>query len=214
MAVIVPTILSVSETDYQEKLLKSEHVSDFIQVDVIDGKFANNVTVGTDVIKKYLSSSILEIHLMVVDPQSFINDLTLVEHVGRVIVPFEAGGAVEEAIYHIRRHNKQVGLAINPQTPVKAVLNFLDDIDLLLLLAVEPGFAGQEFQAGIIDKVREAKKLVPGLAVEVDGGVNFDNTPKLVEAGADFLAANSVLFGAADFYVAYEKLAKLAQRSP
>lgn len=210
MAIIVPTILTNNEEEYHQRMLKAEHVSSLIQVDVIDGKFANNLTIGPDTVKKYLNVSQLEIQLMVVYPQNYIDQLVSCEHVAKIIVPFEIEGDLNEAIYHIKRHGKQAGLSINPGTPVKAVLHFLYDTDLLLLLAVEPGFAGQKFQDGVIEKVKEAKKLVPGLAVEVDGGVNFDNVRILAEAGADFLAANSVLYKADDFYVAYEKLAKLA----
>lgn len=207
---IVPAILTDDEEKYHRQLLQAENASSLVQIDVIDGKFAKNKTVGTNVIKKYLTTSQLEIQLMVIDPQNYIDDLVNLEHVSRIITPFENGSGLNEAIYHIKNHNKQVGLSLNPKTPIGAALHFLDDIDLLLLLAVEPGFTGQKFQEIVIDKTREAKKLVPGLAVEIDGGINFENAAKVAQAGADFLAANSVLFGADDFLVAYEKLAKLA----
>lgn len=210
MAKIIPTILTDNEEEYHDRLLQAEHVSDLIQIDVIDGKFAKNTTVQTETIAKYLSSSNLEIQLMVIYPQNYIDELVKIEHVSRIIVPFEIDADINEAVYHIKNHSKQAGLSLNPKTPVKAALHFLDDIDLLLLLAVEPGFSGQAFQEIVIDKVKEAKNIVPGLAIEVDGGVNFDTTPKLVQAGVDFLAANSVLYKADDFYLAYEKLAKLA----
>ena len=210
MAKIIPTILTDNEDEYHNRLLKAERVSDLVQIDVIDGKFANNTTVGVDVIEKYPTSSSLEIQLMVIYPQNYIDDLVKIDHVSRIIVPFETDSDINEAIYHIKSHNKQAGLSLNPKTPVNAALHFLDDIDLLLLLAVKPGFSGQAFQEHVIDKVKETKKLVPGLAVEVDGGINFNNAPKLARAGADFLAANSVLYKADDFYLAHEKLAKLA----
>ena len=211
MAKIIPTILTDDEKEYHKRLLMAEHVSDLVQIDVIDGKFADNTTVGTDVIKKYPSSSNLEIQLMVINPQNYVDDLMFAEHISRIIVPFEGEIGLPEVIYHIKNHQKKVGLSINPSTPVEAVLHFLDDIDVLLLLAVEPGFSGQHFQYKILDKVKRAKALVPSLAVEVDGGINFETTPKLVEAGADFLAANSVLYKADDFKVAFDKLERLAQ---
>ena len=210
MAKIVPTILTTSPQEYQKKLLKAEHVSDLIQVDVIDGKFAANETISCEVIKKYSSSSFLEIHLMVVHPQKYIDELVKIEHVSRIIVPFEVDLDLNEAIYQIKKHGKQAGLSLNPDTELAAAFHLYDDIDLLLLLAVIPGFSGQKFQESTVDKVKEIKAMVPELAVEVDGGVNFENAPKLAKAGADFLAANSVLFKASDFVLAYEKLAKLA----
>lgn len=210
MAQVIPAILTDDEEKYHRQLLQAENASSLVQIDVIDGKFAGNKTIGTNIIKKYLTTAQLEIQLMVVDPENYIDDLINLEHITRIIIPFENGTGLNEAIYHIKNHNKQVGLSLNPKTPIGAALHFLDDIDLLLLLAVEPGFAGQKFQEIVIDKTREAKKLVPGLAVEVDGGINFENATKVAQAGADFLAANSVLFGTSDFYVAFEKLAKLA----
>lgn len=213
MAKIIPTILTDKEEEYHDRLLLAEHVSDLIQIDVIDGKFAANTTVQTETIAKYLSSSNLEIQLMVIYPQNYIDELVKIEHVSRIIVPFEIDADINEAIYHIKNHQKQAGLSLNPNTPINAALHFFDDIDLLLLLAVEPGFSGQAFQEIVIDKVKQVKKMVPGLAVEVDGGVNFETTPKLTKAGVDFLAANSVLYKADDFYLAYEKLAKLAAQT-
>lgn len=210
MAQIIPAILTDDEQEYHDRLLKAQHVSDIIQVDIIDGKFAANTTVGVDTIKKYLTTANLEVQLMVAYPQNYIDDLMFVEHVGRIVIPFEAGSGLPEAIYHIKNHNKQVGLSLNVETPVKAALHLLDDIDFLLLLAVNPGFSGQKLNELVVDKIKEAKNIACGLAVEVDGGVNFENAALLCEAGADFLAANSVLFGAEDFHLAFEKLAKLA----
>lgn len=210
MAKIIPTILTDKEEEYHDRVLLAEHVSDLIQIDVIDGKFANTTTVGVETIAKYLTSSNLEIQLMVIYPQNYIDELVKCQHVSRIIVPFEIDADINQAIYHIKNHQKQAGLSLNPNTPVNAALHFFDDIDLLLLLAVEPGFSGQTFQEHVIDKVKEAKRLTGGLAVEVDGGINFDNAPKLARVGTDFLAANSVLYKADDFYLAYEKLAKLA----
>ncbi len=211
MAKIVPTILTSDEQEYHDRLLMAEYVSDLIQIDVIDGKFAKNMTVGVDIIKKYFSSSMLEIQLMVLFPRNYISELSPLEYVSRIIVPFEVESDLHEAIYQIKNVNKQAGLSINPATPVGAVSHLFSEIDLLLVLAVEPGFSGQKFQESSLDKVREAKKMAPELPVEVDGGVTFDNAQKIAQAGADFLAANSVLYNTPDFYLAYEKLAKIAQ---
>ena len=211
MAKIIPTILTNDENEYHKRLLMAEHVSDLIQIDVIDGKFADNTTIGTEIINKYPSSSDLEIQLMVINPQNYVDDLMFTDHISRIIVPFEGELGLPEVVYHIKNHNKQVGLSLNPSTPIQAAFHFLDDIDMLLLLAVEPGFSGQKFQEKVVDKVKQIKKMVPTLAVEVDGGVNFETAPKLVEAGADFIAANSVLYNAADFKVAFDKLERIAQ---
>jgi len=209
MTKIIPTILTDNEDEYHKRLLMAEHVSDLIQIDIIDGKFANNKTIGTDIVKKYPSSANLEIQLMVVYPQNYIDDLMFVEHVSRIIVPFEGESGLPETFYHIKNHDKQVGLSINPETPVTGVIHLLDSIDMLLLLGVNPGFSGQNFQEHVIEKVKQVKKLDPSLAVEVDGGINFENAPNISSAGADFLAVNSTLYGADDFKIAFDKIEKL-----
>ena len=141
MAKIIPAILTDSEEDYHKRLLLAEHVSDLIQIDIVDGNFAKNKTVGLDVVKKYPSSSFLEIDLLVEYPQNYIDELMFTEHVSRIIVPFECAGGLPEAIYHVKNHGKQVGISLNPDTPVGAAIHFFDEIDFLRLLAVNPGFS-------------------------------------------------------------------------
>jgi len=211
MTKIIPAILTNDEEVYYNQLRKAEHVSSLIQVDLIDGKFADNKTISVDVIKKYPSSSLVEVQLMVIAPYNFIKELSSVEYVSRIIVPFEIHSDFTDLIYQVKNINKQIGLSINPQTPVSAVVQLLDDVDLLLLLAVDPGFSGQKFQDKIFDKVADVKKFAPGLPIEVDGGINFENALKLSAAGVDFLAVNSVIFKANDFFVTYEKLASLVE---
>lgn len=210
MAKIIPTVLTNSEEEYCKRLRQIEHITDLIQIDIIDGKFAPNTTVGTDVIGKYPTSAQLEAQLMVNFAEGYIRELAKLEYMMRIILPFEGKSNISEAIYQVKKHDKQVGISLNPGTPVSSAQNFFDEVDLLLLLSVDPGFSGQKFQPHVIKKVQEAKHIVPGLAVEVDGGVDFENAPLLARAGADFLCANRVLYGAPDFRVAYEKLAKLA----
>lgn len=210
MAQIVPGILCASEDEYHNRLRKAEHVSDLIQIDVVDGKFAPNTTVGVEVIKKYISSSQLEIQLMVVYPLNYIDELVPLEFVSRIIFPFEIDGDVYDNIYHIKKHIKQAGLSLNPETPVSAALHFFDDVDMVLLLAGKPGFSGQQLDENVYERIRQVKKIAPSLPVEIDIGVNFENAAKLAKFGADFLVSSSAIYNAGDFHVAYEKLAKLA----
>lgn len=212
MAKIIPGILTNDEKEYEKKLRLAEHVSDLIQIDVIDGKFANNVTVGMDIIKKYEASSSLEIQLMVVNTLPFIGDLKDVEYVRRIIVPYEAESDLDEAIYQIQNSSKQVGVSVNPTTKIKEVSSYFDKIDLITIMAGNPGFSGQPFDEKTLDRVKEAKLLSPGVAVEVDIGVNNETAPRISAAGADFLVASSALYGSEDFFLAYEKLARLASK--
>ena len=213
MAKIVPGILTNSEEDYHRRLLKAEYVSDLIQIDIVDGKFANNQTIGVDVIKKYPSSSLLEIQLMVIYPENYIDELATLDYVSRIIFPYEIDADISSAIYHIKRHGKQAGLSLNPTTPVVSALHFFDDIDLLLLMTAKPGFSGQKLGEGTYSRIKQVKKIVPELPVEVDIGVNFENARELCESGADFLVATSVLYNSEDFKLAYEKLAQIADIS-
>ena len=210
MAKIIPGVLTNDEEDYHNRLLKAEHASDLIQIDVVDGKFSPNTTVGIDIVKKYPSSSMLEMHLMVVYPQNYINELAKLEYVTRIIFPFEIDADTNQDLYLVKSYGKQAGISLNPETPIKAALHFYDDIDILLLMTGKPGYSGQKLGDDTFGRIREVKKLVPELPLEIDIGVNFDNAGKLAQAGADFLVASSALYNSSDFYLAYEKLAKLA----
>lgn len=210
MATIVPGILTNSEEDYHKRLLVAEHAADLIQIDIVDGKFAKNVTIGPEVVKKYPSSSQLEVQLMVVYPQNFIGEFAKLDYVFRIIVPFEIDADISEAIYQIKAYGIQAGLSLNPETPVAAAIHFFDDVDLLLLMTGRPGFSGQKLSQNTYGRITQAKKINPSLPVEVDIGVNFENAAKLAQAGANFLVASSTLYNALDFNLAYQKLDKVA----
>lgn len=210
MAVIVPGILTNDEEDYEKRLRLAEHVASLIQIDVVDGKFAKSNTVGVDVISRYTSTKSLEIQLMVVTPSDYIAQLARLPYVSRIIFPYECEEDIGENIYSVKKHKKQIGLSLNPDTPVSNASNFFDDIELLLLMTGRPGFSGQELGEDTYDRLHQVKSLSPGLALEVDIGVNAGNVAKLARAGADFLVTSSAIYDAPDFYLAYEKLAKLA----
>ena len=210
MAKIVPGILTSNEEEYHRKLLMAEYVSDLIQIDVVDGKFSANATVGLDVIKKYPSSAMLEIHLMVVYPQNYISELAKLEYVSRIIFPFEIDCDTGQDLYIIKSYGKQAGLSLNFDTPIGAAFHFFDDIDLLLLMTGRPGYSGQKLGQNTYDRIKEVKKLTLELPVEIDIGVNFDNAAQLTQAGANFLVASSCLYEASDFGIAYEKLERKA----
>lgn len=211
MAKIIPGILTASEETYIDKLHKAEHLSDLIQIDLVDGKFSKNKTVGVDVISKFPSNSMLEIQLMVVNPVSYINQLGKLDFVTRIIFPFEIKDNIGEAIYSIKKWGKQAGLSLNPDTSIKDAFDFFEDLDLLLLMTGQPGYSGQKLGGNTYQRIKEVKTLDPNLALEIDIGVNFENARMLALSGADFLVTSSTLFNADDLYVAYEKLDKLAR---
>jgi len=210
MAKIVPGILTADEDDYRVRLKRAEHVSDLVQVDIIDGIFAANKTVSVEIVRKIQTSIMLEVQLMVDKPSLDITKLLGVDFVSRIIFPFETKESVRENIYLIKRAGKQAGLSINPETPVISIDKYADDIDILCIFSANPGFSGRKLEEPTYGRIKESKLLYPTLPVEVDIGVNFDTTPLLVKAGANFLVATSALHNAPDYLVAYEKLDKLA----
>lgn len=210
MSKVIPGILTASEVEYHRRLTLAAHVSDLVQIDVVDGIFSKNTTVGVDVIKKYPPSSQLEIQLMVSNPLNYIENLDGPDYISRIIFPLEIEGDINENIYLIKKFSKQVGISLNPETLVSSAIGFFDDIDFLLLMTGQPGYSGQKLGEDTYERIKQVKKIAPHLPVEIDIGVNFENATMLAETGADFLVASSVLFNAPDFRVAYEKLAKLA----
>lgn len=211
MATIVPGVLTNEEADYAKKLEVADHACDLIQIDVVDGKFANNVTVGVDVIKKHIPKNHLEIQLMVVDPISYIDELAKLDFVTKIIFPLEIDTPINDVIYEIKKTKKQVGLSLNPDTEIEAAEPFFDKIDLLLLMTGKPGFSGQKLGIDTYVRIKKVRMLNATLPIEIDIGVNFENAQKLAKAGANYLVASSALFGAPDFNLAYEKLANLAK---
>src|SRR3990167_5144700 len=164
MSTIVPGILTNSEEEYHKRLLTAEYVAGLIQIDLVDGKFAKNVTVGPEIIKKYPSSSLLEIQLMVNWPQSYIDALAPLQYVSRVIIPFEIEGVASE-IYRVRRYNKQVGLSLNPTTAITSAIALFGEIDLLLLMTAKPGFSGQKLGKSTYERIRQTKKIDSSMPV-------------------------------------------------
>ncbi len=211
MAKIVPGILTADEKVYIERLRLAEHLSDLIQIDVVDGKFSKNITVGAEIIEKYPSSSFLEIQLMVLDPIPYISALGQLEFVSRIIFPFEITVNRNEAVYSIKKFDKQVGLSLNPDTPVEDAYDYFSDLDLLLLMTGNPGYSGQALGKDTFKRIKEAKLLDLTLPLEIDIGVNEENTRQLALAGADFLVTSSAIFNAKDTKVAFDKLDMLAK---
>lgn len=211
MAIIIPGILTNDEVDYAKRLDVAGRACSLIQIDLVDGKFANNITVGIDVIKKHNSKCHLEIQLMVVDPISYIDELAKLDFVTRIIFPLEIDTPINDVIFKIKKTKKQVGLSINPDTEIEAAEPFFYEIDLLLLMTGKPGFSGQKLGGDTYARIKKVRTLNATLPIEIDIGVNFENAQKLAKAGANYLVASSALFGARDFSLAYEKLANLAK---
>lgn len=204
MVQVIPAVLEKTLEDIRAKVEIIKKYTDMIQLDVMDGAFVPNTTFNTPSALADLPIN-MEVHLMIQRPVLFVNSWAL-PNVKRLIVHFEAVDNMEHMIEHMRNTGKEVGVAINPHTSTFELKPFINDIDLVLVMGVEPGFSGQNFQYDVLEKIKEVKKLRPDVLVEVDGGVNANNRNAIVEAGADILAAASAVWKADDLGAALTEL--------
>lgn len=196
MIQIIPAILATSEQEYQSKLTKvsRSNLFEWIQVDFMDGQFVPNISIGVNALAAYPTSLKIDAHLMVVDPINWVDQLVRLG-IKRFTFHIEAGNT-QSVIDRIRLVGLEVGLALNPNTVVEKVVPFIDKIDTVLLMSVEPGFGGQQFLPQTMEKVKELAKLRAGNSwrIGVDGGINDSIIKGLVEAGVDNLFIAGYLF--------------------
>lgn len=197
--IIAPSILSCDLTRLQEEVDSVEEHADWIQVDVMDGHFVPNLSFGAPVISKLKTDLPLDIHLMVTNPAERIAEFL---NVGAAHITFhaEAVPAAERAslIQSIRACGATAGIAINPGTLISEVESDLGDIDLLLVMSVEPGFSGQSFMKDVLQKVEEAREQFPNLMIQMDGGISDQTASLCIAAGANNLVSASFIFGSSD----------------
>ncbi|MBI2020377.1 ribulose-phosphate 3-epimerase [Candidatus Daviesbacteria bacterium] len=198
MVQILPTVFATTEEDYKKQIDQIETSGAFkngwVQIDLMDNKFVPNLSINLDVVAKYPIDSRKEAQLMVAEPQDWIDQLTKLGF-SRVIFPIEVG-RTDQYIEQIKKNNMEVGLSVNPETEVDQVLQFLDRINLILLMGVHPGFQKQKFIPETLDKARKLAKLKSkhNFLIGEDGGINPETVKSLVEAGVDNLAVGSFLF--------------------
>ena len=197
---ISPSILSAdfSQLGKEIKRLK-DGGADMIHVDVMDGHFVPNLTIGPPVIKalKKQSSMIFDVHLMISPVHKYIEAYS---DAGADIITIhpEATNNLKSSILKIKELNKKVGVSLNPETKIDVILEHLDKIDLVLIMSVNPGFGGQKFMPEVLNKIKELKKIQENkkldFDIEIDGGINFDNSKIAIEAGANILVSGTTIF--------------------
>ena len=197
---IVPSILSADFSCLIDDIKKLElNNIEFVHIDVMDGHFVPNLTIGPIVIKAIIPKTqlIFDTHLMISNPEKYIKNFADAGS-DSITVHLESIENLSEVIFLIKKYNKKVGISIKPDTSVDLLLEYINDIDLVLIMTVYPGFAGQEFIEDSLDKIRAInyfiKKNKLKTMIEVDGGINKKNYRKVLEAGADILAMGKALF--------------------
>ena len=199
---IAPSILSADFGRLAEEVARVEAAgADWIHLDVMDGRFVPNITIGPPVVKaiRKVTKLPLDVHLMIVEPERYVAEF-VAAGADMVTVHVEACTHLQRTLAHIRELGARAGVALNPSTPPSALEYVLDDLDLVLVMSVNPGFGGQSFIPSAHRKIRELRKLLGDRPVDVsvDGGVKAGLAKSLAEDGASTLVAGSAVFGAAD----------------
>lgn len=194
---IAPSILSANFGDLNKEIASVEAESDIIHVDVMDGHFVPNLTLGAPVVRCLHSKRPLECHLMIERPDMYLDDF-IKAGARRISVHQESPIDLAAVVARMKKSGIVAGVAINPSTPLSSIYSVLDDLDFVLCMTVFPGFGGQKFHAEVLPKIAELRKKKPKIDIEVDGGINNETIAECWKAGANIFVAGSFIFRSDD----------------
>lgn len=204
MAKIAPSLLAANFANLEEDIDKIKTGgAEYLHLDIMDGNYVPNISFGVPVIKKLRDRTdlIFDVHLMIEKPERYIKDFV---DAGADIITVhqEATGHLHRTIQEIKSYGVKAGVSLNPATPIDLLQYVIKDIDLILIMSVNPGFGGQSFIPAMIDKIKDTRALIdkhnPDIILQVDGGIKLDNVQEIVKAGTDLIVAGSDIFGASD----------------
>ncbi|WP_447975313.1 ribulose-phosphate 3-epimerase [Nitrospira sp. Kam-Ns4a] len=202
---IAPSILSADFARLAEEVALVEAAgADWVHVDVMDGHFVPNLTVGPPIVEalRKVTKLPLDVHLMMTNPEVFLAEFAAAG-ADYLTVHVEACPHLHRTVQAIKECGVKAGVTLNPATPLSTVEEILPDVDLLLVMSVNPGFGGQQFIPGVLSKIARARRLIDRTGsralLEVDGGVKVDNAARIIQTGADVLVAGSAIFGSGDY---------------
>jgi ribulose-phosphate 3-epimerase len=195
---IAPSILSADFKKINEEIAEVENHADLIHVDIMDGKFVPPTTVDSNFVKTIKTKVPLDVHLMVHEPSDSYLQGFIDAGASSITIHIEACKNPKHQIEYIKKHGVKACISLKPKTPVIAVLPYVDMVDMILVMTVEPGWGGQKFMEDMMPKVVQLRKLRPKLHIEVDGGIDPTTAPIAKKAGANVFVAGNAIFGKKD----------------
>lgn len=204
MIKLAPSILSADFARLLEDVKKVENAGcEYLHIDVMDGHFVPNITLGPGIVKSLRKdvNMVFDAHLMIENPDLYIKDF-VDAGCDLIVVHQEACTHLHRTIQNIKSYGIKAGVALNPATPIETIKHVLSEVDMVLIMTVNPGFGGQSFIEGMIPKIKELKELIDSkglnIDIQVDGGIKPSNVDKVVEAGANIIVAGSAIFNSED----------------
>lgn len=202
MVKIAPSILSADFSKLGQEVVKLHNAgADFIHIDVMDGEFVPNITFGMPVIKaiRNKTDKVFDVHLMINNPQRYIDEF-IAAGADIITLHYEAERHLDRAIQYIKSKGVKAAVALNPATPTVVLKDIIANLDMVLIMSVNPGFGGQKFIPYSLNKIKEIKEMAlkannPNILIQVDGGVDKNNVKDVIEAGANVIVAGSAVFG-------------------